>query len=77
MAAELFHRIDDPDSARVRRRAAGLGLLGRLALRNVHFRSHAEALAAREGGRIPALWDGEHLHQGLEAVLAELDRMAR
>lgn len=76
-AAELFHRIDEPDSAEVRRRAAELGLVDRLALRNVHFESHAAALAAHGGGETPALWDGEVLHRGRQAVMAALERMAR
>ena len=76
-AVELFHRIDEPASAEVRRRASALGLLGRLALRNVHFESHAAALAAHGGAETPALWDGADLHRGREAVLAALERMAR
>jgi hypothetical protein len=74
---ELFHRIDEPASAEVRRRAVALGVMGRLALRNVHFESHAAALAARGGnGATPALWDGAALHQGREAVLEALERLA-
>jgi hypothetical protein len=77
-AAELFHRIDEADSAEVRRRAAALGLIERLALRNVHFDSHASALTARGGsGATPALWDGAALHQGRDAVLSALERLAR
>jgi hypothetical protein len=76
-AAELFHRIGDPDSAEARRRASALGLIGRVAFRNVHFESHARALAERGGGGdTPAFWDGTALHQGLEAVLAALERLA-
>lgn len=73
---ELYHRIEEPASAEARRLAGALGLLGRLALRNVHFESHARALAARGGrGATPALWDGAALHQGREAVLAALERL--
>jgi len=62
----------------VRRRAAELGLLDRLSLRNVHFESHREALSRRGGGEVlPAFWDGERLHQGLEEVLAALERARR
>jgi hypothetical protein len=74
--AELFHAIADAASAEARRRAAALGLLGRLDLRNVHYPSHRAALAARGGGAGPALWDGERLHQGLDAVVAARPAMA-
>jgi hypothetical protein len=74
-AAELFHRIPEPDSAAARRRADELGLLTRLALRNVEFASHRDALAARGESRTPALWDGERLHVGLAAVSAALERL--
>jgi len=44
----------------------------------VHFESHREALAARGGGDLlPALWDGERLHQGLADVLAVLEALSR
>lgn len=76
-ALELYHRIEEPASAEARRRAVAVGLVGRLALRNVHFERHAAALAARGGtGATPALWDGAALHQGRDAVLVALDRLA-
>jgi hypothetical protein len=50
---------------------------GRVTFRNVHFESHAAALAAHGGGRVPALWDGIRLHQGLAATLAALEAAAR
>jgi len=76
---EVFHAITDPDSAVARRRAAELGLVeaGRIALRNVHFESHAAALAALGGGPVPALWDGSRLHEGLAATVAALEAAAR
>lgn len=55
----------------------GLAGDGGLSMRNVHFESHAGALAARGGVEVPALWDGSALHRGLAAVLAALDRLAR
>ncbi len=76
MAADLFHRIAEPDSARARLRASELGLLERLALRNVDFDSHHQALASHGGGATPALWDGAELHVGLPAVLRALEAMA-
>ena len=79
MRLELFHAIDDADSAAARRRAAELGLVdgGLVALRNVHFASHAADLAARGGSSLPALWDGARLHAGLRATLAALEDAAR
>jgi hypothetical protein len=44
----------------------------------VHFESHRIALADRGGGTVlPALWDGEKLHQGLDDVLAALEALSR
>jgi hypothetical protein len=76
---ELFHAIDDADSAVARRRVAALGLVdaGRITLRNVHFASHAADLAARGGRVLPALWDGARLHEGLPATLAALEGSGR
>lgn len=71
---ELFHRIADPDSAAVRKRLDELGLLDDLAMRNVAFDSHREAFEARGGKVVPALWDGERLHEGRDAVLARAGR---
>lgn len=72
---ELFHRIDEADSASARRRLAALGLLGRVELRNVFYESHATGLTAHGGSETPALWDGAVLHRGLAAVLAALERI--
>ena len=71
-ALELFHRLAEPDSARARRLVTELGLLGRVAFRNVAFDSHRSALAERGGGPTPALWDGARLHQGMGPVRAAL-----
>ena len=61
-----------------RRRAAELGILDRIELRNIHFESHRQALAARGGeGAVPALWDGMRLHRGLDGVLRALEALKR
>jgi len=73
---ELFHEIPGPDSAAARRRLAALGLVGRVELRNVHYPEAAADFAARGGARLPALWDGAALHQGLAAALAAMERIA-
>ena len=66
---ELFYEIADPDCAAARKAAA--------AREDVKFRNmfYPEVVADFEqrGGRVlPALWDGERLHQGLTDVLARL-----
>jgi len=73
-ALELFHRVAEPESAATRKLVRELGLLRAVAFRNVAFDSHRDALAARGGGRTPALWDGARLHEGLAAVRIALQR---
>ncbi|XXF77627.1 hypothetical protein P2318_31925 [Myxococcaceae bacterium GXIMD 01537] len=69
---ELFHRIADPPSARARRYVADFALEDRVRFRNLTY-PEVEADFLRLGGHTtPALWDGERLHQGAEAVLARL-----
>jgi len=69
---ELFHRIADPPSAAARRYVVDYALEDRVHFRNVAF-PEAEAAWRELGGHsTPALWDGEHLHQGAEAVVARL-----
>ncbi len=69
---ELFHRAEDPSSDVARSYIEDYALedrvsFGDLALPEVEARFH------RLGGKAaPALWDGTHLHQGTEAVLARL-----
>ena len=60
----------------MRRKVYGLGLLGRVAFRNVEFESHRAALASHGGARTPALWDGARLHMGLAEVEAALEAAA-
>ena len=72
----LYHRIDDPDSAAVRRRVVELGLKSQVDFQNVDT-DGAEAFAAHGGRRVPALWDGERLHEGKSAALAVLESLPR
>ncbi len=68
---ELFHLIADPPSAQVRRFVAEREL--KVSFRNVAFDEHLEKLKGRGGdGTTPALWDGETLHVGADAVIARL-----
>jgi len=72
----LYHRIGDPDSAVVRRRIVELGVKARVDFQNVDT-DGAEAFAKHGGGRVPALWDGERLHEGKHAALALLETLPR
>ena len=72
----LYHRIDDPDSAAVRRRIVELDLKARVDFQNVDT-DGAEAFAAQGGRRVPALWDGTRLHEGRSAALAVLETLRR
>jgi hypothetical protein len=72
----LFHRIDDPDSAAVRRRVVELELKSRIDFQNVDT-DGAEAFAQHGGRTVPALWDGERLHEGRVAALAVLETLRR
>jgi hypothetical protein len=72
----LYHRIDDPDSAAVRRRVVELALKSRIDFQNVDTEG-AAAFAARGGRAVPALWDGVRLHEGRAAALALLETLPR
>lgn len=76
MSFVLYHRIDDADSAAVRRRVVELDLKPRIDFQNVDT-DGAEAFAAHGGGRVPALWDGARLHVGRVDVLAALESLRR
>jgi hypothetical protein len=72
----LYHRIDDPDSAAVRRRVMELDLKAQVDFQNVDTEG-AEAFAEHGGRRVPAIWDGERLHEGRIAALAVLETLRR
>lgn len=74
MGAVLYHRIDDPGSAVVRRRVVELGLKPQVDFQNVDT-DGAEAWANARGKVLPALWDGARLHEGQRAVLAALETL--
>ena len=63
----LYHRLADPESARVRARIVELGLKPKVDFQNVETEG-AEAFAALGGRRVPALWDGARLHVGSAAI---------
>lgn len=74
---ELFHRVADGASARVRSRVVELGLEARIGFRNVHFDSHRARLTELGGADAPAMWDGARLHVGEAACLELLESLAR
>jgi hypothetical protein len=69
---ELFHRLEEPRSARVRRWIVDHGLLEQVRFRNVLYPEAAADFTARGGSETPALWDGERLFSGAELVIARL-----
>jgi hypothetical protein len=72
----LYHRIDDPDSAAVRRRVVELEIKAQVDFQNVDTEG-AAAFAQHGGRRVPAIWDGERLHEGRIAALAALETLRR
>jgi hypothetical protein len=77
----LYHRIDDPDSAAVRRRVVELGLKPRVDFENIDVSAlclrTSLASLARAQLRPTAQWDGERLHEGRGATLAALEALRR
>ncbi len=69
---ELFHEIADPSSAKVRRYVVEHELKPFVSFRNVVYPEVMADLATRGGARAPALWDGEKLVEGAEAIIARL-----
>jgi hypothetical protein len=69
---ELFHRIADPGSAKVRRFVVDHELGEWVRFRNLTYPEVEKDFLARGGKDAPALWDGERLFQGDEAVIARL-----
>lgn len=73
-AFQLFHLIAHPGSARARKYVSDHELLAAVTFRNVVYEEALAALKSRGGSEheLPALWDGERLHVGAEAVIARL-----
>lgn len=70
--SELFHATNDADSAAARTAVVERGLVERVRFRNIFYPEVQADFGARGGARLPALWDGSRLHQGLDAVLLAL-----
>ena len=69
---ELFHRLEEPGSARVRRWVVDHALHEQVRFRNLLYREAAADFAACGGGDTPALLDGQRLFAGAELVIARL-----
>lgn len=69
---ELFHVIADASSARVRRYLVDHELGQDVTLRNIHYPEANAAFVSHGGQQTPALWDGERLHVGADAIIARL-----
>lgn len=69
---ELFHAISDPASGKVRSYVVDHELTGAVRFRNVTYEEVMVDLTARGGTGAPALWDGERLISGAEAIIARL-----
>ena len=68
----LFLREGEAPSARVREYVEDYALEDRVLERDVAQPAVRAEWLAFGGTRVPALWDGVHLHEGAEAVLARL-----
>ena len=72
MQLELFHAISDPGSAQVRKYVVDHDLLEAVRFRNVTYEEVQRDLTAHGGTSAPALWDGERLYVGAEAIIARI-----
>jgi hypothetical protein len=72
---ELFYIIADTDCAAARKAAMADGVREKVSFRNLDYPEVAADFAARGGTHLPAIWDGERLHEGLPAVLEGLTRL--
>ena len=76
MKPELYYVIADSACARVRKWIDAQGLLEQVRYRNIVYPEVLADLAAHGGSEtsFPALWDGQRLHVGEEAVIGALKR---
>ncbi len=70
---ELFHRIGDEDSARVRSVIAVSGLTDEVRFRNVAYSEVVADLEARGGAVVPSLWHGGARYEGVEKIIEALE----
>jgi hypothetical protein len=68
---ELFHATNQIASAAARKRIVELHL--KVRFRNIFYPEVQADFTARGGRELPALWDGERLISGEQAVLAAIE----
>jgi hypothetical protein len=73
---ELFHATNDADSATARKLVVDRELLERVRFRNIFYPEVQADFAARGGTKMPAVWDGERLYEGIAAVRDFLGRLS-
>lgn len=72
---ELFYIIADADCAVARKAVLDGGLKEQVSFRNLDYPEVAADFEALGGHKLPAVWDGKRLHEGLVAVTAALSRL--
>ena len=68
----IFYQEGDGGSARVLTFIEEHGIQDLVVARDIAFADARAAFDRLRGSSTPALWDGERMHQGAEAVLARL-----
>jgi hypothetical protein len=65
---ELFYTIADAACAAARKAIMAAKLKEKVSFRNMYYPEVQHDFKTRGGHRVPALWDGVRLHEGLKAV---------
>ena len=73
---ELFYTIADAACATARKAILEAKLKEKVNFRNMYYPEVRDDFRLRGGTRLPAVWDGQRLHQGLQAVLNVLTAVA-
>jgi hypothetical protein len=80
---QLFYQISDPGGAAARKAIIAAGLLEAVQFRNLFYEevrvdleAHHRATGGSGAPELPALWDGETLHEGTARVLVAIEALA-
>ncbi len=74
---ELFYTIADADCAAARKAIMAARLKEKVRFRNLYYPEVLHDFRQRGGRLLPALWDGQQLHEGLGAVIAMIAELPR